>query len=1105
MSLFVGYNNFKSLQGVDMKNRHTIQIILTNFILVASLIFAQGVTTSGLDGFVSDSDGNPLVGANVVVNFEPSGTQYGTSVRDGGLYTIPNMRAGGPYTITISYIGYQKQEKNNIYLVLGQTQRVDFELAIEAIEMMEVEVTGVRDDVMNSDRTGAATFIGDLEVTQMPSIKRSTRDLTRLDPRSDGNFSFGGKNWLYNNISVDGSNFNNAFGLDDPAPGGQANAESIPFDAVEQIQVSVASFKVTEGGYTGAGINTITKSGTNEFKGSFYSFLRNEILVGNTVSDNEVVANPDLFYNQSGFTFSGPIIPNKLFFFLNGEMERKNDPGSNFVAAEGDGLGESRVSAATMDQIRQVMMDVYGYETGPYQDYMHKTDNNKLLLKLNWNISDKHNASLRYNYLDAVRDLGPHGFVLSFNNTGRGPNSTSLPFQNSGYSINNNLHSLAFELNSMFGGNMANHFFASYNRFRDFREPFSTDFPTIEIGENGVTYTTLGHEPFSIHNILDQDVLQITDNVSYFMGPHVFTAGVNYEQFKFFNSFNIFRHGLFQLTGDLDLLFPGAGYLDFLGASTYSSVENFFTRTNPDDAANFVDFNSFVGTGPFKGELIDVGQFAAYVQDEYTASRNLNLTFGLRVDIPIYYTEPVENPFSTGLTLLDENDDSEVVDQAKLPDPQLLWSPRFGFNWDVNGDRSMQVRGGSGVFTGHLPFVWIGNVLSNPGANPNITGDGSDGQETDSGEGRSVDGKSVLQQSFDLNAMVEDFKWPQVWKTNLAVDSKLPMGLLGTFEVVYGKDLNAIYMRNADLDVPERYLDDGRPYYGATSTDRELNEAYPDEGAGVYVIDNTDEGYNLTITAQVRKVHDWGLNTSLAYTYLQAKNNLKSTEIASVLWQSQPVQGDPNNPNLSHSEFGNRHRVIGTANYTYDWNSSHSTNIGVFFEVAEGNRYIYSGGNRYSFTYAGDVNGDGVGGNDLIYIPENQNEIVLADPGQWNALNDFIEQDSYLSEHRGEIAERHGLTNPWFSNVDLRILHNFKTSRGTFQVTVDLLNAANLVNSNWGVRKVANPLAVTPLELTGWTDGGEPILKFSGVDETFIDDPGPFSRWGLQVGLRYMF
>ncbi len=1109
-----------------MKYQRTLHIFIANIILFTSIIFAQGVTTSGLDGFVSDTDGNPLVGANVVVNYEPSGTQYGTSVRDGGLYTIPNMRVGGPYTITVSYIGYHTQEEKNIYLILGQTQSVDFALTVEAIEMTGVEVRAVQDDVLNSDRTGAATFIGDLQVAQMPSIKRSTRDLTRLDPRSDGNFSFGGKNWLYNNISVDGSYFNNAFGLDDPAPGGQANAESIPFDAVEQVQVSVASFKVTEGGYTGAGINTITKSGTNEFKGSVYTFLRNEMLIGNKVSGNEVIANPDMFYNQTGFTFSGPIIPNKLFFFVNGEIERKDDPGSSFVADDDGNIefGESRVSAATMDAISKRMKDVYGYETGPYQGYTNNTDNNKLLLKLDWNISDQHNASLRYNFLDAVRDLGPHGFVLSFNNTGRGPNSTSLPFQNSGYAINNNLHSLAFELNSMFGGKMANHFFASYNRFRDFREPFSEDFPTVEIGENGVTYTTIGHEPFSIHNILDQDVLQITDNLSYFMGPHVLTAGVNYEQFKFFNSFNIFRHGLFMVTGDLDLLFPGAGYLDFLGATTYSSVDNFFTRTGADPgSADFVDFNSMVGSGPYKGELIDVGQLAFYAQDEYTASRNLNLTFGLRVDIPIYNTIPVENPYSTGLTLLDENDETEEVDQSKLPDPQLLWSPRFGFNWDVKGDRSMQVRGGSGIFTGHLPFVWIGNVISNPGANSNITGDGSNGQETDSGENRHAEGKSVLQQSFDLNAMVEDFKWPQVWTTNLAFDSKLPMGLLGTFEVVYGKDLNAIYMRNTDLVKPARYLKDGRPFYikdGTAQLNRTWNEfaqAWEDDG-GVYVIDNTDEGYNLTVTAQVRKVHDWGLNTSLAYTYLQAKNNLKSTEIASVLWQSQPVQGDPNKPNLSWSEFGNRHRIIGTANYTHDWNSSHSTNIGVFVEAAEGNRYIYSGGNRYSFTYAGDVNGDGVGGNDLIYIPENQNDINLVDiedqdgnvlktaQQQWEELDAFIKQDSYLNENRGEIAERHGLTNPWFSNIDLRVLHNFKTNLGTFQLSVDLLNAANLINSNWGVRKVASGLATTPLKHTGgWTVDGEPELQFNGVKETFIDDPGPFSRWGLQIGLRYMF
>lgn len=1067
-----------------MKYQKSLYIFIANIILFTSIIFAQGVTTSGLDGFVTDVDGNPLVGANVVVKYEPSGTQYGTSVRDGGLYTIPNMRAGGLYTITVSYIGYHTQVEKNIYLILGQTQSVDFELAVEAIEMMEIEVAGVQDDVLNADRTGAATFISELQVAQMPSIKRSTRDLTRLDPRSDGNFSFGGKNWLYNNISVDGSNFNNAFGLDDPAPGGQAGAESIPFDAVEQVQISIASFKVTEGGYTGAGINIITKSGTNEFKGSVYSYLRNERLIGNKVRGTEVVANPDLFYNQTGFTFSGPIIPNKLFFFVNGEIERKDDLGSNFVAAGGDGLGESRVSAATMDAIRKRMKDVYGYETGPYQGYTHNTKNDKLLLKLDWNISNQHNASLRYNYLDASRDLGPHGFAISYNNTGRGPNNTSLPFQNSGYAINNNLHSLAFELNSMFGGNMANHFFASYNRFRDFREPLSENFPTIEIGEGGVTYTTVGHEPFSIHNILDQDVLQVTNNFSYFMGQHVLTAGINYEQFKFFNSFNLFRNGFM-------------GFNSWPGGTTFNSVDDFFAATDP---ANPQDFNADIGSGPFKGELIDVGQFAVYGQDEYSVSRDLDLTIGLRVDVPLYNTDPVDNPFSRGLTLLDENDDIENVDQSKLPDAQLLWSPRFGFNWDVKGDRSMQIRGGTGIFTGRLPFVWVGNVLSNPGANPNITGDGSNGQETDSGDGRYIAGKSVLQQSGDINAMVDDFKWPQVWTTNIAVDSKLPMGLLGTFEVIYGKDVNAIYMRNANLDKHVRKLNDGRPHYGDSP-----NIEGGNPGGGVYVIDNTDEGYNLTITAQVRKVHDWGLNTSLAYTYLRAKNNLKSTEIASVLWSSQPVQGDPNNPELGWSEFGNRHRIIGTANYTHDWNSSHSTSIGVFFEVAEGNRYIYSGGNRYSFTYAGDVNGDGAAGNDLIYIPKDENDIVLADPGQWNALNAFIEQDSYLSEHRGEIAERHGLINPWFSNIDLRVLHNFKTNMGTFQLSIDLLNAANLVNSNWGVRKVANPLATTPLEVTGWTDGGEPILKFSGVEETFVDDPGPFSRWGLQVGLRYMF
>lgn len=481
-------------------------------LFAANLLLAQGVTTGAMSGLVTDANGEALPGANVVAVHEPSGTQYGTAVRSGGVYNIPNMKIGGPYTVTVTFIGYRTQKEENIFLNLGQNLRLDFRLTEEAIEMEIIEVTAEQDEVLNANRTGAATFINSEEVQQLPSIKRSTRDLIRLDPRNDGNYSFSGRNWLFNNISLDGSYFNNPFGLDDPAPGGQTNAEPVPYDAVEQVQVSVAPFDVRQSGFTGASVNTVTKSGTNQFRGSVYSFLRNEDLLGNKVRGRDVIANPDLTFNQSGFTLSGPLIQNKLFFFVNGELERTDTPGTNFVA-DRDGniqFGESRVSFDVMNQIRQRMIDVYGYDPGTFEGFIHETDNDKLLLKLDWNINDNNNLTFRYNFLDARRDLPPHPFVLSANGSGRGPNENSLPFQNSGYQINNELHSFALELNSR-GKSFANRFFFSYNRFRDFRNPFSEPFPTIEIAENGVTFTTVGHEPFSIHNILDQDVFQFTN------------------------------------------------------------------------------------------------------------------------------------------------------------------------------------------------------------------------------------------------------------------------------------------------------------------------------------------------------------------------------------------------------------------------------------------------------------------------------------------------------------------------------------------------------------------------------------------------------------------
>jgi hypothetical protein len=521
-----------------------------------------------------------------------------------------------------------------------------------------------------------------------------------------------------------------------------------------------------------------------------------------------------------------------------------------------------------------------------------------------------------------------------------------------------------------------------------------------------------------------------------------------------------------------------------------------------------------VGSGPFKGEDIEVGQLSFYVQDDFNVSPVFNLSGGLRVDMPMYFTEPVDNPFSRGLTLLDENDQPEVVDQSKLPGVQYLFSPRIGFNWDVTGDRTTQLRGGTGIFTGRLPFVWVGNVISNPGANPNLY--------PTSSEQIATSDDAILQQSFDLNGMVEDFKWPQVWNSNIAVDHMLPWGLLGTVEFIYGKDINSIYVRNADIVEPVRYLADGRPYFGGVdSLGNNLFELNPDGGAGAYVIDNSDEGYHYSGTIQLRRLFDFGLRTGLSYTYLEAKSLLKSTEIASVLFAENPVQGDPNKPELSYSEFGTRHRITGNAIYTHVWNDNFESHFGLFFEVAEGNRFSGAGGNRYSFVYAGDVNGDGQTGNDLIYIPASEDDInlvpyvdennnTISSEEQWTKFNAFIEQDEYLKEHRGEIAERFGAVNPWWWNIDFRFMQDFAfimgAMRHTFQLSFDILNVPNLLSSEWGVRKIANSAATSPLELSGFDSSGEPNFVYKGsATTTYVDDPSVNSRWQIQVGLRYFF
>ena len=1082
------------------------------FLAATGSLHAQGVTSGGIDGVVTNATAMPLVGATITAVHVPSGTSYQTSTRDGGVFTIRGMRVGGPYTVTASTLGHREEAQGSINVVLGQNVRLDFALSETAIELDALTVEALRDPILSSDRTGAATTIPNEAVLALPSVNRSTRDLTKLDPRSDGNFSFGGKNWLYNNITLDGSYFNNSFGLDDPAPGGQTRAEPVPYDAVEQVTVLVAPFDVRQSGFTGASINTVTKSGTNDWKISAFAFYRDQNLVGNKIDGNDVIANADLSYGQYGFSVGGPILRDKLFFFLSAELTQRDDPGSNFVPNTGGvvDFGESRVEQARLDEISARLRDQYGYETGPYSGFVHETNNNKVLLKLDWNLSQNHNLMFRYNRLEADRDLPPHPFAIAYNNTGRGPNDQSLPAQNSGYQINNELNSYAFEWNARAGnGKWANRLFASYNRHRDFRNALSTPFPTIDIGEGGITYTTVGHEPFSIENNLDTDVWQLTNDFTYFAGRHSVTLGANYESFGFFNSFNLFRYGAFGFSK------PG---FDF---DPYDSVDEFLATTDPNDPS-YIDYNGFVVTGDYKGENIDLGQLGVYVQDEFVVNPRLTLTGGLRVDFPMYFTNPIDNPYSRGLPARTGDGDMVTVDQSQLAGTQAMWSPRVGFNWDVTGERTTQLRGGTGIFTGRLPFVWIGNVISNPSLNPRIWPGGTDpetGEElspdkvvTSGPRPGSGDDSFILQQSYNgVNAMVPDFKWPQTWTTNIAIDQRLPWDIVGTLEFMYGKDINSIHVQNMSLAAPTGTLADGRPYFG-----ERLN------GDNIYVLSNSSEGRSYNITAQLRKQWEAGLGLGFSYTYLDATNTLKSTEIASDLWAAMPTPGDPNLPIAAPSEFGQRHRFLLTGTYQNRWSDLLRTTFGLVWEVAEGNAFR-NGGNRYSFLYSGDVNGDGSGGNDLLYIPTDRNDVSIVEgevagvyrtaEEQWQALDAFIAQDDYLSSHRGEIAERFGLINPWYTDLSLRVLQDFIFGGGrenVLQVSLDFENVLNMVSSGWGVRQVASQAALSPLVYQGATDAtGRPLVTVNNeiitgaVRRTFVDDISEYSRWRIQLGVRY--
>ena len=1037
-----------------MKLKHLLLFVL---MFIGFGGFAQ-VTTSSISGIITDEKGEALPGANIVAVHVPSGTKYGATSRTDGRFNLPNVRVGGPYTIVATFVGYKSITQTGINLSLGQKFVQEYKLINQNSTLQEVVIKA--DPLMNNQRTGAANNISSDQLRSLPTITRSAADFTRLTPMAGDNNSFGGRNGQFNNFSLDGAIFNNPFGLDAATPGGQADAQPVSLDAIDQIQVAIAPYDVTQAGFTGASVNAVTKSGTNDFHGTAFGLYRNQSMTGKKVAGSSIFV-PDLSQYQYGFSVGGPLIKDKLFFFANVEVDRRSDLGSSFVASRGGVTGGnvSRVLASDLDLVSSTLKNKFGYDTGAYENYTHKTNSNKAILKLDWNISSVHKLSFTYSTLDAFKQKPAHPSAIGR----RGPDFLTLQFFNSGYQINNQLNTYLAELKSNFSSTLSNKLQVGYSGFHDTRDAFSSPFPTLNINKEGIRYIIAGHEPFSINNKLDQKVIQLNDNLTIYAGKNTVTVGGSFEKFMFDNSFNL------------------GAYSGVFGPE-FSSVQDFVTQANTgkldqavkDAAATYKTSNE---KGTWALAQTNVGQLAFYAQDEMAVTPKLTVTAGIRMDMPMYFdtkTKIEENIarnccYDPTITYYKPDGTQTKLDSKTLPSTTPLFSPRVGFNYDANGDKTLQVRGGSGVFTGRFPFVWVGNQVANP--------------------------------NFFFYCVTDpDFKFPQVWRTNLGFDKRLNNGWLLTTDLIYTKDINAMMVRNYGLKKPSATLQgsgDSRPIYTST-----------DVGNTAYVFTNTNLGRSLNWTLQAQKTWSDGMYVNLGYNYLNSMDAASiQAEISSDAFDRNPANpANTNTPLLAPSAFGNAHRFVGSFSKKFTSSSGKSaTTISLFTQ--------YAAGSRYSFTYAGDINNDGSGSNDLLFIPTDAQIDAMKFSGtaadvsaQRAAFKNYVAGNSYLNSNRGKIAEKYAAQLAWYSNWDVSIQHDFiMSNKNKIQLSLNILNAGNLISSNWGVRQIvgvtnlAQPLGVS-------VAGGVPTYSFDTAQKsTTFNDNSLVSRWQSQVGIRYIF
>ncbi len=1098
------------------------------------MAFAQGVTTSSMDGTIRDNNGEALIGANVVAVHQPTGTTYGAATNLDGIFRIPYMKVGGPYKVTISYTGYEDFVRENVTLGLGQTYSLNATMSESAVVLEGITVVASASSIIDGGRDGQSTTVDEKTINAVPTLSRSIADFARFNPLAsvtEGNdgfaFNIGGQNNRFNSIYFDGTVSNDAFGLaGSGTDGGQTGISPISLDAIEQFTIAAAPFDIRQSGFAGGAVNAVTRSGTNNFEGSAYYLFRNESLAGKRIiSDDEVGDKLSDFSSKTyGFRLGGPIIKNKLFFFVNAEIQDDETPQPfDFV----NYVGDSDINQ--VNQVVDLLRNNYGYDPGGFENNTATLEGLKLLGKLDWTLSNKHSLSIRHAYTEAE------------NLEARSSDNNDLAFLNGSEYFVSKTNSTAIELNSIFANNTTNRLNIGWKTVRDDRDPFGPNFPQLDIddGSGGADFT-IGGERFSSANLLDQDVLTITNDFSIFKGRHNAVIGVNFEYFNAGNLFIRENFGYYRWFNDDGM----TGVERFLAGMPASRLDRTFSQVDNvtgDDSQAIASFEQML--------------FGFYLQDEFQVSDNFKLTGGLRFDFPIWPTDvPINNDFNneTIPDLEAQGYDLLGARTGGFIGSSIAFAPRLSFNWDVNGNQETQVRGGLGIFTSRIPLVWPGGAYNNYGFN--LGGfRRSDVEFIADPNGQPVgfddNGNPIFQvdvnnptPSGQIDLFAEDFKLPQVFKLNLAIDKKLPFwGLIGTLEGIYTKNVNAVRYQSLNLVPPTRRLT------GAGPDNREILDGDlidPTYGRGIFLASNTKKGYAYNLVASLTKPFDNGFTASLSYSYGDSYSIYDGTSSQNSSQQrgyhppleiggfngsrnGQLINGVYELGDPQRSSFAQGHRVFGFVSYGLDYADHFRTNLSLAFN-AETRGFI-------SYVVDADVedfvNDIGFDDRELIYVPRSLNEIPLVETTvsgvtyspeeQWAILDQFIDNNNYLSSRRGNYAERNGDTGPFNFTVDLRFSQDFYLAlpngkRNTLTFTFDIFNFTNLVNSKWGHVRVPLSTNFGILDLQNDLRDGTDTPEYS-VDANIIRGVDPVTQggfdnnglrssiWQAQMGLRYTF